>query len=117
MQIISHNYGTGEITDHETFIYAMENYIDFANAKYERYNRVTDSWETITLDYTTISYDDIVKHGALYNSLSGGTIYGDIAPANPYYVFNNFSEDYAEGNRDGLLTVAIKTMQWWLENR
>lgn len=117
MQIVSHDYGTGEIQQHEDFFFMMENYIDFANAKYDRYNRVTDSGEPITIDYTTISYDDIIKHGALYNSLSWGTIYGDIAPTNPWYVFDNYTDAYSGSTRDGLLPVVIKTMQRWLENR
>jgi hypothetical protein len=78
MQIISHDYGTGSIEDHEIFIYAMSNYADFAHAKYDRYNRVTDSGEPITLSYESMTYDDVVKHSSLYNGLSGGTIYGDI---------------------------------------
>ncbi|USN56657.1 MAG: hypothetical protein H6766_06605 [Candidatus Peribacteria bacterium] len=122
MQITSHDYGTGAIDDHEDFITIMEDYIDFTNAKYDRYNRVTDSGEPITLDYTHISYDDIIKHGALYNGLSGSTIYGDIAPANPHYVFDNYdytddSDDDYKASRDGLLPITIKTAKWWLENR
>jgi hypothetical protein len=78
MQITSHNYGTGPITDHEFFIETMEHYADFAHAKYDRYNRVTDSGEPITISYESMTHTDVVKHSSLYNGLSGGTIYGDI---------------------------------------
>ena len=71
---------------------------------------------TIDLAYDAYSYTGILRHGALYNSLSGGTVYGEIQPTAPGYVFDNYGEAYSGKLRDGIMATFIKTLEWELQN-
>jgi hypothetical protein len=58
-----------------------------------------------------MTHTDVVKHSSLYNGLSGGTIYGDIWPAAPGYVFDNFWTDYDGARKDGIMTASLKVVR------
>jgi hypothetical protein len=49
------------------------------------------------VSYTGASYTDLLRFAALYNGLSGSTVYGEIAPAAPKYFFEGYATDVWTG--------------------
>jgi hypothetical protein len=49
------------------------------------------------LGYTGASQTDIVRFAALYNGLSGATIYGEITPAAPKYLYEGYANEVWTG--------------------
>ncbi len=119
MQIISKNYGSGPFASHEDFIQAMEDYIEFANGKYNRYNRYNRrrTGMKMNLTYTNTTYDDVVKHGALYNGLANRSLLGSIQPHHPDYVFDQFNEEYKNALRPGIMSAVTKMMRRRVTNK
>lgn len=96
-QIISKDYGTGDITE-ELFVKTVEDFIEFAQNKIKRYNdRNASNDLSIDLSYTGASYTDLLRFAALYNGLSWGTVYGEISPAAPKYFFEGYQTDQRSG--------------------
>jgi len=116
-QITSKNYWTGEISE-EVFVDALIDFIHFAKNKYSRYeNTNSNSWLKINLNYKTLSYTWIIRHGALYNGLSWHTVYWNILPIKPGYVFDNYTNSYSGASKNGVLTQSLKVLEWELINK
>ena len=113
-QIISKNYGTGQITE-ATFLQTIQDFIDFSKAKHLQYK--TKLW--ISLTYTWFTWTGLVYHSALYN---GGTItwntisWYTATPNNPHYVYDGYGQDYSWALRYGLLPKFLKILDWELKN-
>lgn len=118
-QIESKDYGTGQITS-DVFIQSVEDFLVFANNKIDRYESVNkaeeDTGYKINLSYTGFDLTWIVRFGALYNSLSGNTVYGNILPKRPGYVWDGYGEEYSWAIRYGILPKMIKSLERELEN-
>lgn len=70
------------------FVNEIQDFADFSFNKWVWYkNANTKSGLIVDLSYSRWSLDDLVKHGALYNGLANANIRGNIAPANPDYVW------------------------------
>lgn len=109
-QIMRRNYRTDDFSI-LFFLHQVKDFIDFSQNKRANYNRVNaDDGFTVALWYGYWTLQDLVRHGALYNWLSWWTMYGDAQPANPYYVYGNFNDDYAY-RKDWLLTDIWKTLK------
>ncbi|NOZ43981.1 MAG: hypothetical protein GXP45_02370 [bacterium] len=114
-QIINEDYGTGEITE-ATFVKSVVDFIRFSKNKYQRYeNANSTSGYTVDLSYTGLTLTGIVRHAALYNGLSGYTVYGDAQPLNPHYLWDNYGEEYSGAQRFGLFPQTLRVLKWELE--
>ncbi|EKD25337.1 MAG: hypothetical protein ACD_80C00084G0023 [uncultured bacterium (gcode 4)] len=118
-QILSKDYGTGQITESK-FIQTMQDFIDFSKYKISRYEKANKAEEhtefKTNLSYTWYDFTWIVRFGALYNSLSGNTVYGNILPKSPKYVFDGYWEAYSGALKYGILPKFLKTLDWELKN-
>lgn len=119
-QILNEDYGTGEITE-DIFVQSVIDYIEFSRNKYERYERANKADEDpkykFKLSYTGVDYTGIVRHWALYNGLSGYTVYGDAKPMKPSYVFDGYEWEFADSLRFGILPKTIKILDRELANK
>ncbi len=117
-QITSHDYWIWEITD-EVFTQSVVDFVKFSQAKIDRYEKANArSGLTIDLSYTSLNFTGVVRHWALYNSLSWNTVYWDIKPKRPEYVFDNYT--YGSGidaSRNGVMTQFLRALEWELENK
>lgn len=116
-QILSKDYGTGEITD-DIFVQSAQDYLEFANRKHSRYNdRNAKSWLRVNISYTNFDFTGIVRHWALYNGLSWSTVYWDIKPMKPWYVFDGYGQEFSWAKRYGILPQFIKILDRELKNK
>ena len=113
-QIVSKDYGNGEITE-EIFKQTIQDFIDFAKNKVESYNnRADDEFLPLKLSYTWFDYTWVVSFAALYN---GGTrTWGMVQPNAPKYVFDWYTEKYANAKKYGLFPAFLKLISWELNN-
>lgn len=110
-QILNEDYGTGELTQ-EIFKESVKDYLEFNQRKFDRFEKANaKSGLTIDLSYTGFTLTGIVRHGALYNSLSGKTVYGDIQPMRPWYVFDGYGEAFSGAKRYGTLPKFVQSLQ------
>ena len=110
-QIVNKDYGSGDLTP-KTFKQSLIDYLEFSQNKFNRFEKANSkSGLQIDLTYTGLTFTGIVRHGALYNSLSGKTVYGDIQPARPNYVFDGYTQAYSGSKRYGLLPKTILVLQ------
>jgi len=113
-QIVSKDYGTWHITE-AIFVQSAVDFINFSKNKYERYATSNlASGHRVDLHYTGLTLSGIVRHGALYNGLSGYTVYGDISPLNPRYVWDNYGQDFSGSVRNGIAVQTLKMLEWEL---
>lgn len=112
-QIVSKDYGTGEITK-EIFYQAIEDFLLFARNKIDWYNRNNDKDKQITLSYTGATYQDLIKFAALYNGLDNGTVVGDIMPKSLKYLFEGYQTDLWTGDhkKNGIFAQYLKVLDW-----
>ncbi len=125
-QLISKDYGTGTLSTGE-WILMMYDFAALLKGKYDRYhnaNKLSSSdctmnitWsmgliQPICLSYTTLNFDSIIKHGALYNGLSGAIIKGNIQPASASYVFGHYTDNNSWSIKDGLLVRIFKVLNY-----
>lgn len=116
-QITSRNYGTGEITE-ELFVLSVIDFINFSKNKYSRYEGANSaSWLIVEVSYTGLTYTGVVRHGGLYNWLSGYTAYGPAQPLNPAYVFDRYTDQYSGAIRYGILPQTLKILERELQNK
>ncbi len=109
-QIISKDYGEWEMTEMK-LVKELQDFGKFVNHKWSWYdNRNAKDWLSVGLSYDNINYEWIVRHGALYNGLSGYTVYGDAQPLNKNYVFGNFGQEN-EYKKDWLMVDVLKVIQ------
>lgn len=111
-QIVSQDYGTGVMTT-GLFIVKMYDFHALITNKWRRWQKII-SWQPITMSYTNRDYDTIVRHGALYNGLSGSYRQWIIEPWAPSYVFGKLNTTYAGAKKDWLLVRMMKVMQYEL---
>lgn len=110
-QIVSKDYGAGLIsTGHR--IWMMYDFNDFVRAKFAWYQKANNLTGSLPFSYQHIDYDSVVKFGALYNGLAGGTVRGTIYPAAPNYVFGKLNDDYSSAVKDGLLVRILKVLKY-----
>lgn len=115
-QIVNKDYGSGDLTA-KIFKQTLIDYLEFAQNKFNRFEKSNSkSGLVIGLTYTGLNFTGIVRHGALYNSLSGKTVYGDIQPARPNYVFDGYTDAYSGSKRYGLMPKTIMLLQRELSN-
>lgn len=97
-QIESKDYGTGEITS-DIFIQSIKDFMEFAKHKISRYESANKASQNtgykINLSYEDFDLTGVVRFGALYNSLSGNTVYGNILPKRPGYVRDGYGEEFS----------------------
>ena len=115
-QIITKDYGTGEMTE-PLFRQTVKDFIDFTWSKINNYERANRNDQLkVNLSYSSFDFTGVVRFGALYNGLANRTIRGDIQPMKRWYVFNNYEPEYADAVRHGLMPMFIKTLERELEN-
>jgi hypothetical protein len=58
-----------------------------------------------------------LRFSALYNGLSGATVYGAITPASPKYFREGYENDVrtGESKKDGIFAEYLKVLKWELE--
>ena len=116
-QIVSKEYGTGEINE-KIFLQTVQDFLEFSQTKIDRYNdRNAAENLSIDLSYTGASYTDLLRFAALYNGLSGGTVYGEITPTAPKYFFEGYENDIRTGEhkKDGIFAKYLKVLEWELK--
>lgn len=113
-QIVSKDYGNGEINE-EIFKQTIQDFIDFAKNKIDKYNKKADSdFPEIKISYTWFDYTWVVSFAALYN---WGTRTGwMVVPNAPKYVFDGYGEDYSNAKKYGLLPALLKVLAWEVDN-
>ena len=121
-QIISKNYGTGDMTM-PLFKQTLEDFLIFARHKYNLYGWAKWNRENgyaVDVSYTWFDLTGVVRHGALYNGVASdhpmGNIYGEIRPKKDWYVYNNYKEERSGAVRHGFLPMVINAAAWELEN-
>lgn len=115
-QIITKDYGTGEMTE-SLFRQTVQDFVWFAWSKinsYEKSNKA--AWLKVNLTYDSFDFTGVVRFGSLYNGLSWSTIKWDIQPMKRWYVFNNYEPQYASAVRHGLMPMFIESLARELEN-
>jgi len=116
-QIISKNYWTWEISE-EIFVQSVIDFIEFSKNKYNWYEeRNKEDNLKINVDYKNLELSWIIRHWALYNWLSWYTVYGDILPLNPNYVFNNFGENFSGAKKNWLMAEFINILEREIINK
>ena len=115
-QIISKDYGSGEITE-EIFLQTVKDFLNFSWNKIIRYNdRNIGNELSVNLGYTGASYTDLWRFSALYNGLSWGTVYGEISPTAPKYFLEGYENDIRDGEhkKDWIFSMYLKMLEWEL---
>jgi hypothetical protein len=110
-QIVSKDYGTGDITTGH-WIWMMYDFNDFLRAKFAWYQKANNLTQVLPMSYRHIDYDSIIKFGALYNGLSWATVKWNILPAAPNYVFWKLTDQYSWSSKDGLLVRVMKVLKY-----
>ncbi len=110
-QILSKNV-TGDMTVPK-FVNEFQDFAAFSRNKRNWYARANKKSNlSVDLSYDSLDITWIVRHGALYNGLSGASIRWNIQPANANYVWGRYSADYSDANKDGLVVVILKFLSW-----
>lgn len=111
-QIVSKDYGSGPI-NRPLFEQTVRDFLEFSKKKIERYNSKNPD-TPILLSYKDYTYQDLYKFAGLYNGLSGGMVYGDIAPAVPKYFFERMPGVFEKGKKNGLFPQFLRVLEWEL---
>ena len=102
-QILSKDYGTWTITE-AIFLNAIQDFIDFSQAKRTQYK--SKLW--INLTYTGFDRTGLVNHAGLYN---GGTIsWTVVLPIHPNYVYDGYGTGFTGAVRYGLVPKFLKVL-------
>lgn len=84
-------------------------FINFSRGKWKRYDNLHLYDEMpVTLSYDTLDLLSLRKHAILYNSVAKGR-----HPENSFYANQNFGWNYEE-KQDGLVTLYLKLLKYWL---
>jgi len=109
-QIMHKKYKTDDFSD-IFFFYQVRDFILFSKNKRKNFNIANDKkWLSINMWYDYWNLEDIVRHGALYNWLSGWSIYWDILPSNVNYVFGNWNQEN-QYKKDWILVNFVKSIE------
>ena len=113
-QIVSKDYGNGEITE-EIFKQTIQDFIDFAKNKIDNYNKKADEeFPEIHISYTWFDYTGVVSFTALYNWWT--RTWWMVQPNAPKYVFDGYGEKYANAKKYWLFPAFLKLLSWELNN-
>ena len=113
-QIVSKDYGNGEITE-EIFKQTIQDFVDFAKNKIDNYNKnADDEFPEIKLSYTSFDYTGVVSFAALYNWWT--KTWWMVQPNAPKYVFDGYGEKYANAKKYWLFPAFLKLISWELNN-
>ena len=129
-QLIAKDYGTGTLTTGQwiMMMYDFSALVSWKHAWYHSSNKLskdtcttknislTGQTAPICLTYTSMDLDSIIKHGALYNGLSGAIIKWDIQPWAPAYVYGRYTDAYSGSTKDGLIVRVLKVLKYMKEN-
>lgn len=116
-QILNKDYWTWEISE-DIFTQTVQDYLEFANRKHTRYNdRNQKSWLWVNVSYNNFDFTWIMRHWALYNGLSWVTVYWNISPMKPWYVFDWYWQDFSWAKRYGIMPQFIKMLDRELKNK
>ncbi|GHV27126.1 hypothetical protein FACS1894176_08710 [Bacteroidia bacterium] len=65
------------------------------------------------MSYTGVTQTDLLRFSALYNGLSGATVYGKITPAAPKYFREGYQNDVRTGShkKDGIFAEYLKVLK------
>ena len=113
-QIVSKNYGNGEITE-EIFKQTVQDFIDFAKNKIDNYNnKANEEFPEIKLSYTWFDYTGVVSFAALYNwwTRTGWMV----QPNAPKYVFDGYWDKYSSAKKYWVFAAFLKILDWELSN-
>lgn len=108
-QILSKDYGTGEITSKQ-FVQIVTDFLEFSKNKLARYE-----WQLSgELSYNSFDLTWVQNFAALYNwgSRSGNII----VPKNENYIFDGYWEEYSGARRYWVFPQMLKVLEWELEN-
>lgn len=109
-QITSHEYPPGDIT-REQFRHQIINFIDFAEAKWDRYDNIqVFGPEPVVLSYDMFDLSSLRKSAILYNG-----VYPDVQLDNSWYANENFTQ--SRWWRDGIVAAFLKVLQWELAHK
>lgn len=108
-QIVSKDYGTGEITS-RLFVQTIEDFMDFTKSKFARY----DGQLSGNLSYTWFDLDWITNFSSLYNGwYKSGNL---ILPNNPNYLFDGYWQDYSWATKYGIFPQFLKALERELQD-
>ncbi len=125
-QLIAKDYGTWTLSTGQ-WIMMMYDFAELVRGKHARYHtanklsintcntkdsNLTGQTAPICLSYTSLDLDSLIKHGALYNGLSGAKIMGDIQPGAPSYVYGRYTDTYSGSVKDGLIVRVLKSLRY-----
>lgn len=108
-QIVSKDYSKVTLTQ-ETFEEMIKDFLAFSKHKINRYNSKNPQ-NPIKLSYDEVNYSDLLKYAALYNGLSGGTVYGEILPAAPRYFWEKMPGEFSLAKRNGLFAQVLRVLE------
>ncbi|MFZ2150873.1 MAG: hypothetical protein WAZ12_03875 [Candidatus Absconditicoccaceae bacterium] len=109
-QILSKDYGTGEITE-DIFIQSAQDFMTFTKAKQIQYKTKLG----IKMTYTGFDRTGLINQGSLYN---GGFISGNIViPNAPKYIYDGYGIEYSGAVKYGLIPKFIKFLDRELKNK
>ena len=108
-QILSKDYGTGEITSKQ-FIQTVMDSMEFSKNKLARY----DGQLSGELSYNSFDMTWVLNFIALYNGWSRS--WNVIIPNNYNYAYDWYTEDYSWAKKYGIIQQMLKLLEWELEN-
>jgi len=108
-QILSKDYGTGEITSKQ-FIQTVVDFMEFSKNKLARYDGLLSG----ELSYNSFDMTWVLNFIALYNGWSRS--WNVIIPNNYNYAYDGYGEDYSWAKKYGIVPQMLKVLEWELEN-
>ena len=108
-QILSKDYGTGEITQKQ-FVQIVMDFMEFAKNKLARY----DGQLSGELSYNSFDMTWVLNFIALYNGWSRS--WNVIIPNNYNYAYDWYGEEYSWAKKYGIVPQMLKVLEWELEN-
>ena len=108
-QILSKDYGTGEITSKQ-FIQTIVDFMEFSKNKLARYDGLLSG----ELSYNSFDMTGVMNFAALYNwwTRSGNII----VPSNYKYALDGYWETYSGAKKYGIFPQMLKVLERELEN-
>ena len=108
-QILSKDYGTGEITSKQ-FIQTIMDFMEFSKNKLARY----DGQLSGELSYNSFDMTWVLNFIALYNWWFKS--WNVIIPNNYKYAYDGYGEEYSWAKKYGIVPQMLKVLEWELEN-
>ncbi len=109
-QIVNEDYGTWDITE-SVFVEAIEDFLKFADAKFDRYEWQLSGY----LSYTGFDLTGISNFSALYNWWTKS--WNIVVPNRTDYLFDGYGVDYSGAIRYWIFPQFIRALDWEIENK